>query len=316
MSESYYHHTWKPIGRDGHLDSKALSWPLRARKVKPGERVLVQGDLFGSGLSNEEIAAVFGVMAATEQYTFLVLTEKPERAAEWYRWVETVAWPALHTEYQNSLGWPIDANAVYQFVDGHQEMNCPICGEYCRIHGDGDSPLWPLPNVHLGTIGNDQATADARIPHLLRCPAERRFVNYQPSGAVDFDGPVFYGPGWLRGWHGEARGSSGSEPEPEQVQNDSLDWLIISGAIGKNAAPTDLANVRGAVAQCRAAGVTVFVERLGARAFSVADRISFRGNTAKLPDGFYRYLADRHGSDPFEWPEDLRDAREFPAAVR
>lgn len=21
MSESYYHHTWKPIGRDGHLDS-------------------------------------------------------------------------------------------------------------------------------------------------------------------------------------------------------------------------------------------------------------------------------------------------------
>lgn len=50
----------------------------------------------------------------------------------------------------------------------------------------------------------------------------------------------------------------------------------------------------------------VFVKQLGARPTSTADRISHRGNKSKLADGFYRFLNNRKGADPAEWPEDLR----------
>jgi hypothetical protein len=61
-----------------------LGAPLKWRKPK---RIFVNSmsDLFHPSLSNEEIAAVFGVMAACPQHTFQMLTKQPKRAAEWFK---------------------------------------------------------------------------------------------------------------------------------------------------------------------------------------------------------------------------------------
>lgn len=60
------------------LIPSALDWPLRKRKPL---RIFVNSmsDLFHERLSDEDIAAVFGVMAACPQHVFQVLTKRPER---------------------------------------------------------------------------------------------------------------------------------------------------------------------------------------------------------------------------------------------
>jgi hypothetical protein len=52
----------------------------------------------------------------------------------------------------------------------------------------GRADLWPLPNVWLGVSAENQATADERIPLLLKTPAAKRFVSYEPAlGPVNFE---------------------------------------------------------------------------------------------------------------------------------
>jgi hypothetical protein len=58
---------------------------------------------------------------------------------------------------------------------------------------------------------------------------------------------------------------------------------------------------RSTIAQCRAAGVSVFVKQVGAK--PVNGKLSHR--FVEVP------LRDRKGGDWSEWPEDLR-VREFP----
>lgn len=57
---------------------KALTQPLRWKKAR---RVFVcsMTDLFGEWVTDDEIEAVFGVMAQARQHTFQVLTKRPER---------------------------------------------------------------------------------------------------------------------------------------------------------------------------------------------------------------------------------------------
>ena len=57
------------------------------------------------------------------------------------------------------------------------------------------------------------------------------------------------------------------------------------------------------VCQCKAAGVPVFVKQLGASPVEYEED----GMTGMFPIA----LTDRKGTDPAEWPADLR-VREFP----
>ncbi|HEX2677999.1 MAG TPA: DUF5131 family protein, partial [Polyangiales bacterium] len=68
---------------------ETLDAPLRWRKPR---RIFVNSmsDLFHHDITNEQIAAVFGVMAACPQHTFQVLTKRAERLPEWFRWVDEV----------------------------------------------------------------------------------------------------------------------------------------------------------------------------------------------------------------------------------
>ena len=68
------------------FDAEKLSEPLR-RKAPTMYFVNSMSDLFGEGLTNEQIAAVFGVMAACPQHTFQILTKRAARMAEWFKWI-------------------------------------------------------------------------------------------------------------------------------------------------------------------------------------------------------------------------------------
>lgn len=163
---------------------------------------------------------------------------------------------------------------------------------------------WPLPNVHLGTSVEDQASADERVPHLLACPATLRFVSYEPAlGRVDL---LAIGDGGEIGATYDALrgGMSGGV----DFGGPRLGWVIVGGESGSRARPFDLAWARKTVADCRAAGVPVFVKQLGARPYEF---VPPSGAPDDAGDERDVVLADGKGGDMDEWPEDLR-VREVP----
>lgn len=155
--------TWNPLRGCSkiRLVPEKLAGPSRWRRPR---RIFVNSmsDLFHEGVPFEFIAAVFGVMAACPQHTFHVLTKRPERAVEFFKWAEG---------------------------NNHSHPET-ICLHYSRAYTAAPANgayRWPLPNVWFGVSVEDQATADARIPLMLQCPAAVRWVSYEPAlGPVDF----------------------------------------------------------------------------------------------------------------------------------
>lgn len=156
------------------------------------------------------------------------------------------------------------------------------------------------PNVWLGVSCEDQATADARIHELALTPAAVRFVSLEPMlGPIDLTRLNDVGTlarDALRGIR--VNPSRGGLPIRGDESIGKLDWVIVGGESGPGARPCDVAWIRSILHQCRAAGVPCFVKQLGAE--PRWDR-----------DESQRYLNDRKGGDPSEWPMDLR-VRELP----
>lgn len=132
-------------------------------------------DLFFEKLSNEEIAAIFGVMAVCKQHIFQVLTKRPKRMQEWFEWARSLVMPQLLGYAYEALKDRPDDLTAFQIAD--QKM-----GGY----------TWPLPTVWMGVSTEDQAAADNRIPLLLKIPAVVRFISVEP----------LIGPITLRQWLG------------------------------------------------------------------------------------------------------------------
>lgn len=163
------------------------------------------------------------------------------------------------------------------------------------------------PNVWLGVSVEDQQRADERIPELLQTPAAVRFVSAEPLlGPVDMK---------LDAW---------SLPTNGERRHD-LHWVIVGGDSGHGARPFNVQWARDIVAQCKAAGVAVFVKQVGAQVWDRNDRIG-DGTPREWPDNTdfdgdstddYQgapmriLLKDKKGGDWSEWPKDLR-VREFP----
>lgn len=257
-----------------------LETPLRWKKPR---RVFVNSlsDLFHEALTNEEIAAVFGVMAACPQHTFQVLTKRARRMREWFAWI-----------------------AGDGRLDPPPTFVAETCAENLCVEIDRLEPPWPLANVHLGVSVENQATADERIPALLATPAAVRFVSYEPAlSGVSFR-CIGYGPsnrGFVDALTGETECAEVRGRPHAAAPLPRLDWIIVGGESGPGARPFDLAWARSVIAQCRAAGVPVFVKQLGANPMEVT-----AAGTAWDP-----CLIDRKGGDMREWPESLR-VRMFP----
>lgn len=259
------------------LDASTLTTPLHWRNPRHAQ----VGDLFHREVPFEFIDRVFAVMALCPQHAFQVLTKRPERMAEY-----------LAGRYDGCPRWACVAYAADEectTVDGRRLSDVYVTPE-----------SWPLPNVWLGTSVENQAAADERIPHLLRCPAAVRFLSVEPLlGPVALDAAK--------------RKYGGTDFAGVQ-------WVIVGGESGAGARPCSVGWIRSIVGQCKAAGVPCFVKQLGAKPYSNADKIGHRGMDYKalMPERktvpvFWRFLNDPKGGDMAEWPDDLR-VREFPEA--
>lgn len=229
------------------------------------KRVFVNSmsDLFHEALPDEAIDRVFAVTQLAPQHTFQVLTKRPDRMREYFK--GDWRWRVLEAKK------PMDP-----------EHRTGMGGLLRTTNG-------ALPNVWLGVSVEDQASADARIPTLLETPAAVRWVSYEPAlGPVDFTKVRWY---------------PGCRSEDYYDATAGLDWLVVGGESGPGARPCDMAWIRSALEQCKAAGVPCFVKQIGARPVTqhpmeVGALVEARCTHPK-------------GGDPDEWPEDLR-VREFP----
>lgn len=206
-----------------------LDQPLRWRRPR---RVFVcaHGDLFHESVPDEWIDRVFAVMALASQHTFQVLTKRPERMRDYLG------------AHDVGLRWR------------------DLMPERARVH-IGRAVNWTcggLSNVWLGTSVEDQATADARIPHLLATPAAVRFVSAEPLlGAVDLTTVAMNTP------------DEADDPCRENVLRPhegwpALDWIIVGGESGAGARPMHPDWARSLRDQCQAAGVPFFFKQWGA----------------------------------------------------
>lgn len=194
----------------------ALTIPLGWKKSR---RIFVNSmsDLFHKEVPFEFIAKVFGVMADCPQHTFQVLTKRPDRMS------------AVLDELVSSRG------RLCRWLRKNIE------GDLCCV----ESQQMPLPNVWLGTSVEDQASADERIPHLLKCPAAVRFLSVEPLlGATDLSNRV---PG-------------GIHAGPE-IYVPAIHWVIVGGESGPNHRPMDMAHFESVCSQAIAAGVPLFVKQ-------------------------------------------------------
>lgn len=256
-----------------------LDKPLHWKKPR---RIFVcsMSDLFRDAVSNEEIAAVFGVMSATP-HTYQVLTKRADRLPKFFEWMAQHEDETAATPMEQCLMRAADYVAGPAWDRALEQAG--ITEDYMWAH---DEDRWPLPNVWIGVSVEDQQRAEERIPHLLKTPAAVRFVSYEPAlGPVDFSR-------WLA-----CRGCG--NPTPCMPEHDAgINWLIVGGESGPSARPFDLAWARSTIAQCKAAGVPCFVKQMG------SDWAAFNRIKNAMAE-------NRKGGDMAEWPVDLR-VREWP----
>lgn len=216
---SGYEHGFAPT-----FDVRRLAEPLhwkRPRRVG----VSFMGDLFADGITDEQIAAVFGVMAACPQHTFCILTKRAERMARWFDFAQRPRGTTV----------PVYLKAV---ADGEIE------GFPRDVPSHLDKTPWPLPNVWVGISASTQAELDARAPHLLRCPAAVRFVSLEPLIA-----PVSLQKECLAYEFGRYPFPT-LESEWRTTLADALDLVIVGGESGPGARPMDVAWVRSLRDEC------------------------------------------------------------------
>jgi protein gp37 len=241
------------------LVPEKLAEPLSWRK--PG-RVFANSmsDLFHEELSNEDIAAVFGVMAAAPHLTFQVLTKRAQRMHDWFRWIASES------------PWNRCIHAASAAI--HEDPPRRFAEESIGPFGGA----WPLPNVHLGVSVEDQKRAEERIPFLLDTPAAVRWLSLEPQlGLIDLTRvDAFKPPRWPTSLPGEVKTyldvlrGEGLRPSWTGVSVEThvdarIAWVVQGGESGHGARPFDLAWARSIRDQCARAEVPYFFKQAGAR---------------------------------------------------
>jgi len=208
---------WTPANATENVMLKPhkLREPLsKAGPWKQPCRVFVNSmsDLFHELVPDRYIAQVFGVMAKAEQHTFQVLTKRPERM-----------------------------RAVLQRF---------ALGFYWRELDLGRRPVWPLPNVWLGT-SIENSRFGHRADELREVPAAVRFISAEP----------------LLGPLTTARFYEGCAAPPARPSDrlglEGIDWLIVGGESGAGHRPIRAEWVRDLRDACQAAGTAFFFKQWG-----------------------------------------------------
>ncbi len=243
-----------------------LAEPLSWRKPR---RCFVNSmsDLFHEDITNEQIAAVFGVMAATPHITYQLLTKRAERLPEWFEWVGC---------QQGSEATLPERITCYLSAARKEHL-----GDKAPPPGWPEPGPWPLPNVWLGVSAEDQQRADERIPLLLQCPAAVRWVSAEPLlGPIDFEhiGNALFDreAAIKRSMHGPA--AMNRDQAESFIAHPQLAWVVAGGESGQRARECDADWMISIVRQCEAAGVPVFVKQ---------DTGPKPGKQGKIPDALW-----------------------------
>jgi protein gp37 len=201
-----------------------LTMPL---KWKSPRTIFVNSvsDLFHEDVPLDYIKLVLTIAASSPEHTFQILTKRPERMAE----------------IMASLRWHV--GLWVNTIQGETTILHTNCFEAGKEMPAG----WVPDNIWLGTSVEDQATADARIPYLLCCPAAVRFLSCEPLlGAVKLGG--YY----------NIPGAPGID-----TWNDGIHWVIVGGESGPKARPMHPDWARSLRDQCKAAGTAYFFKQWG-----------------------------------------------------
>lgn len=294
---------------DGRFVAEKLAEPLSWRKPR---RVFVDSmsDLFFEAFTFEEIAGVFGVMAATPRHTYQVLTKRPERARAFFAWlVEEGEELRAAVGEDPPSGSPLPAACA--MLVGKAVRPEVLSEDALGVNGwrDAMKAPWPLPNVWMGVSCGIRA-ALPRLDVLRQIPAARRFVSFEPL----------------------------LEDLGEDVDLRGIDWAIIGGESHsgrQRARPCDVGWVRALIAAARFCGAAPFVKQLGDHAVNasrsaIVDRHGVAAPSLSHEDAERlapEYVGGRvvrpapvrlrtvKGGEMSEWPADLR-IREFPEVRR
>ena len=223
-----------------------LEDPLKWRKPR---RIFVNSmsDLFHKDVPDEFIDRVFAVMFDANHHTFMILTKRPERMAE----------------YLSPDNPRYTARKVFDLTKGDAgKFDCDM--------------YWPLDNVWLGVSVEDQKAADDRVPWLLKVPAAVRFLSCEPMlGPVDISWWTEKCPGcgespkreglnssWRWGgqnwahYHGYPIGYIPS------IRATGIDWVISGCESGPGARPMHPDWARGLRDQCQTANIPFFLKQM------------------------------------------------------
>lgn len=246
---------WSGVAR---FVPEMLDEPLRWRKP---QRVFVNSmsDLFHHSITFEQIAAVYGVMAACPQHTFMVLTKRPERAVEFYEWLDDEA-----RLDDGDISYHVALSKSYRDVvgDGSDESADRAWGT--AFHGmldawrpEREGPPWPLPNVHLGVSVESQDYVH-RIAEILKCPAAVHWASLEPLlGPVDVS--EYLHDSTCNELRRDERLDACTCSEPREV---ALGWGVAGTESGHRARRAELGWLESARDQFAFAGLPFFTKQI------------------------------------------------------
>lgn len=253
------------VGADTpRLDEAALTLPLRWRRPR---KIFVcsMTDIAGEWVPDEWLERIWAVMALAPHHTFILLTKRPRRLADYL---------ANTAETRNMLRFERLADAASRLRQQFRGLyHVPVA----------DPGRFPYPHVWIGVTAEDQPHWDERVPILRRIPAAVRWVSVEPmlgpitgvrdcrvpfssdwDGAYDYGGPqrTTLGIHWLVAG-GESAGPAERclvEPCPKGPVGYACPECHGTGWRLK---PTAAGWVRSLRDQCAEAGVPFFWKQLG-----------------------------------------------------
>jgi len=222
------------------LHPERLEEPLGWKKSRH-VFICSMGDLFHEDVPFYFITKVFAIMALRPQHIFIILTKRPGRMKEWFKYIQCLA-----------ARTPAAPVRSVPYNDGRY---CEVLRHFFHKGGRIDRN-WPLHNVWLGVTTENQQRADERIPLLLQIPAAVRFVSCEP----------LLEPVDLSRWLMVREVSTPARWELSRSGSDEaiplLDWVICGCESGPNARPMKPDWARQLRDQCQAASVPFFLKQM------------------------------------------------------
>lgn len=115
-------------------------------------------DLFHENVTDAMLDKIFAVMALSSRHVFQILTKRPLRMQAY------LMERAKSLRYWEAAARELGYTFKFGGVDGKEYSICSF----------------PLPNVWLGVLVEDQSAANIRIPLLLQTPAATRIISAEP----------------------------------------------------------------------------------------------------------------------------------------